>query len=128
MPIRPEEKARYPRDWPAISLRIRARAGHRCEWSGCGAPNGTTVLRLRTDPETYLAEGEPDLRGTEPGDWYPVKIILTVAHKDHTPENCADDNLVALCQLHHLRLDAKHHAQTARATRERKAGQGRLFP
>lgn len=32
MPIRPENLARYPKDWPAIAASIRERAGHRCEW------------------------------------------------------------------------------------------------
>lgn len=32
MPIRPENLARYPADWKAISASIRERAGHRCEW------------------------------------------------------------------------------------------------
>lgn len=31
MPIRPENRARYPKDWPAISASIRERAAHRCE-------------------------------------------------------------------------------------------------
>lgn len=37
MPIRPSERARYPADWPAISLAIRERASWRCECLGeCG--------------------------------------------------------------------------------------------
>lgn len=36
MPIRPENAARYPKDWPAISAAIRARAGWRCEWEQGG--------------------------------------------------------------------------------------------
>ena len=36
MPIRPENKARYPKNWPEISARIRARAGNKCE--DCGVP------------------------------------------------------------------------------------------
>ncbi len=36
MPIRPEMKARYPADWRAVSLRVRERAGWRCET--CGVP------------------------------------------------------------------------------------------
>ena len=32
MPIRPENLARYPKDWAAIAAGIRERAGHRCEW------------------------------------------------------------------------------------------------
>lgn len=37
MPIRPEQCGLYPRDWPAISAAVRARAGNRCEWldRGC---------------------------------------------------------------------------------------------
>ena len=39
MPIRPENRARYPLDWPARSRFIRTyRARGRCEW--CGARNG----------------------------------------------------------------------------------------
>jgi hypothetical protein len=38
MPIRPENKSRYPKDWKEISQRIKMRAGNKCEW--CGAENG----------------------------------------------------------------------------------------
>jgi hypothetical protein len=31
--------------------------------------------------------------------------VLTVAHLDHTPENCADENLKALCQRCHNTYD-----------------------
>lgn len=35
MPIHPDNKARYPKEWPAISKRIRfERAGGRCECEG----------------------------------------------------------------------------------------------
>lgn len=34
-------------------------------------------------------------------------IVLTVAHLDHDPSNCAEDNLKALCQRCHNRYDAK---------------------
>lgn len=33
-------------------------------------------------------------------------VVLTVAHLDHVPENCADDNLKAMCQRCHNRYDA----------------------
>ena len=37
MPIRPENKERYPADWTAISLATRERAKWRCECEGeCG--------------------------------------------------------------------------------------------
>ena len=37
MPIKPENKGRYPKDWKAISTAIRERAAGRCEceeWKG----------------------------------------------------------------------------------------------
>ena len=33
MPIRPENRARYPKDWKRIADTIRERAGQRCEGS-----------------------------------------------------------------------------------------------
>lgn len=138
MPIRESERARYPKDWPAISLRIRERAGQRCEWPGCGAPNGVEIKRLEANPERWVTADafvslllDADRMGKAEAlalAWRaPVRVVLTVAHLDHMPEHCADDNLRALCQLHHLRLDARHHARNARDTRDRKRGQTRLF-
>lgn len=37
MPIRPENRARYPKNWPAIRDSILRRALWRCEWPGCTA-------------------------------------------------------------------------------------------
>lgn len=53
MPIRPENRSRYPADWPQISLAIKERAGWRCECRGeCGLdhplgvyPNGERCCR-----------------------------------------------------------------------------------
>ncbi len=33
-------------------------------------------------------------------------VVLTVAHLDHQPWNCADENLKAMCQRCHNRYDA----------------------
>lgn len=35
MPIKPENRARYPADWPAISLAAKERARWRCQHRGC---------------------------------------------------------------------------------------------
>jgi hypothetical protein len=43
MPIRPEDKNRYPKNWPEIRERIKARAGDKCEW--CGVPNHHYIIR-----------------------------------------------------------------------------------
>lgn len=36
MPIKPENKARYPKDWKQVRERILERSGHRCEWTQDG--------------------------------------------------------------------------------------------
>lgn len=103
-PIRPENRDRYPDDWPAISRRIRFdRAGGRCECRGeCG--RGTHAGRC---PNRH---GQPayDTGST---------VVLTTAHLDHTPENCAPTNLRAFCQGCHLHYDRDHHAATRARTR-----------
>jgi hypothetical protein len=135
MPIKAENKARYPANWQKIRERILKRAGNCCEQ--CKAPNGVTVLRgIFRDKDRYqLPDGE--VRDAENGwlvclrqptfEGLAVKIVLTIAHLDHVPEHCDDDNLKALCQLHHLRYDAKHHAETARQTRRARLAIGDLF-
>ncbi|MES3022762.1 MAG: hypothetical protein V4857_14390 [Pseudomonadota bacterium] len=127
MPIKPENKARYPSNWKAIRAAILERAGNCCE--RCKVPNRVRVCRgagadldtyMTEDAEVYCADTGVHLgrkRMTEYGYGHMVDIVLTIAHLDHTPENCNPDNLRALCQRCHLRYDAKHHAETARATR-----------
>lgn len=92
MPIRPENRARYPKDWKAISARIRfERAESRCECTGqCGLDHG----------------GRCEARHMEPHPTTGSKVILTTMHMDHTPENNSDDNLMAGCQQCHNRYDA----------------------
>lgn len=136
MPIRPENKARYPKDWPAISARIRLRAGNKCE--ECGVEN--YALGGRNKSGDWLAAwpiGTDGLRTTwpQPGEWAwcgdeetqgkahlrIVRIVLTVAHLNHTPEDCADDNLRCWCQRCHNRYDVAHRRkgieERARAAR-----------
>lgn len=118
MPIRPENRHRYPADWPDISRRIRfERAAGRCECLGeCG--RGTHTGRC------------PNTNGL-PAYSTGSKVVLTVAHLDHTPENCRDDNLRAMCQGCHLHYDRDHHRHTAAATRRaaiENAGQLTLEP
>lgn len=90
----PMDRSLYPNDWEKISNRIRfERAGGVCEW--CGAVHGAL---------------------------HPVtgsRVVLTMAHLDHDPGNCDDDNLVALCQRCHLSYDAELHAQHAAETRRK---------
>lgn len=106
MPIKPENKARYPQDWRAIRTRILIRAEYRCECEGeCG-------LHCEHPGPRRCVE-----RHRTPARWAKGIVVLTVAHLNHQPEDCRDDNLKAMCQRCHLRYDVEHHQKTAAETR-----------
>jgi hypothetical protein len=114
MPIRPENRLRYPAEWPAISWVIRyLRAGGRCEcWGQCGRPHPALPIGgdSRLPGRCIQRNGMPVRFGSD------AKVVLTVAHLDHTPENVHPANLRAMCQGCHLRYDRDHHAETRRTT------------
>lgn len=124
MPIREENRKRYPSDWKAISRRIRDRDGNRCKW--CGVPNGALVTRDDTGKWYALSPSEAEVASLIDGDVVTM-IVLTVAHLDRTPEHCDDDNLVALCQKCHLNYDLRIHVSNAAKTRRlRKEERGQI--
>jgi 5-methylcytosine-specific restriction endonuclease McrA len=99
----PCDYSKYPANWlTEIRPRILERAGNRCE--KCGAAN------------------------YEPHPITGSRVVLTIAHlHDPDPSNCDDDNLAALCQRCHNRLDAPMRAANRRKTLARKSGQLSLF-
>lgn len=133
MPIKPENKARYPKDWKQIRARILKRACHCCEF--CKAPNRSLIERgdgedsgtyKNEDGKVFCDETGEYLGMARISEYHAksiVEIVLTIAHLDHTPENCADENLKALCQKCHLRYDAEHHKINAAKTRRSKLNQ-----
>lgn len=137
MPIKPENKHRYPPNWKAIRAAILERAGHCCEQ--CKAANRTRICRgAGNDADTYMTHeaevycadtgehlGRKRMSDYEVGKM--VDIVLTIAHLDHVPENCDLANLRALCQRCHLRYDAVHHARNARETRRKQLNNLELF-
>ncbi|OBR52383.1 hypothetical protein [Paraburkholderia tropica] len=139
MPIKPENRSRYPDDWKQIRERILARAGHCCEQ--CRVANGDVIVRgIDKDAGTFQRfEGDGEVYAADDGRllghckaseycgnrW--TKVVLTIAHLDHVPEHCDDENLKALCQRCHLAYDAQHHAETARQTRRARNAIGDLF-
>ena len=107
MPIRPENKHRYPPDWLEIRAGILERAGHCCE----GSP---------MYPDCRAVDRQP----------HPVTgslVVLTIAHLDHTPEHNDPANLRAWCQRCHLTYDAPHHAATVYRRRKAEARTMDLF-
>lgn len=101
MPIRPEMKNHYPRNWPAISRHIRlVRAESRCECAGeCGLHRGRRCTERNGDKAA----------------WARGRVVLTVAHLNHRPEDVRHENLKAMCNKCHLLYDRYHHAETRAA-------------
>ncbi len=125
MPIKPENKDRYPANWKTIRKTILDRAEHCCEF--CGVVNYAVGFRLHDGSfvrkeDEGIAFGEGWLRP----DAKEIKIVLTVAHLDHTPENNDLENLRALCQRCHLRYDRDDNLARAARTRHLKIENARL--
>ena len=83
MPIKPENRARYPKEWPALSLAARERARWRCQHAYCtatqysvgrwvcwaGGPHewrpieGNTPATTKQDREFFMAGEGRDVAG-----------------------------------------------------------------
>jgi hypothetical protein len=100
MPIRPENRDKYPKDWPEISRRIRfERAEGQCEWFDVWEEERCPAIHGRPHPSTGSI------------------VVLTTMHLDHNPTNCDEKNLLAACQLHHNLYDREHRAKTRAITK-----------
>jgi 5-methylcytosine-specific restriction endonuclease McrA len=104
MRIRPSERAKYPATWKEISFQVRQAASWCCEQ--CGVQQGTPLV-----------------------DGY--RVGLKTAHVlNPNPSDCREENLRALCQACHNRLEGAMRARHARETRQQRrisAGQRELF-
>ncbi len=118
MPIKPENAKRYPADWEQIRQEVLERAGNKCEQ--CGAPN-----HMFRDKETGHFSAHPIHMRLQ------TYIVLTIAHRDHIPENVGEPgnrpNLAAWCQRCHLAYDHEHHQRNAWHTRREKKRTKELF-
>ena len=121
MPIKPENAKRYPKEWKQIRERILARAKHRCEQ--CGIHNHDIGYRdedgeFHVVVKAFEVEGPVrDYQDSHATGYKLLQVVLTVAHLDHIPENCAENNLKAWCQKCHLSYDHAHHQRNSAMTR-----------
>lgn len=108
----PMDPTCYPSGWKKISRTIRRIAGNCCEF--CGVANGSPLPSGRNG-----------------------KVVLTVAHlgidypsgkkgDKHDKHDVRRENLAALCQACHLRLDLDDHIAHAKETRQRKRSEAAL--
>lgn len=129
MPIRPENRDRYPANWREIRARVLERAWSPSQWNQSRGWIGASQCECHGECgrgheircQAFDGEPHPDTGS---------KVVLTVAHLDHQPENCGMGNLRAMCQACRLAYDAEHHAEQRARNRvlELEAlGQRRLF-
>lgn len=118
MPIRPENRKRYPSNWRDVRDRIMDRA--RCE----DGSHESNIYSYRCE-----CEGECGKHVHRCGRWHHQSlshvedrwVVLTIAHLDHKPENCDPANLRAMCQRCHNAYDAPVRAQNRRTRLLREA-------
>jgi 5-methylcytosine-specific restriction endonuclease McrA len=93
----PIDYKKYPKNWKQIREKIMARAENRCEL--CNAKNY----------ELHWKTGS--------------KVVLTIHHINFNPQDNRTNNLLALCQRCHIKLDA---GEKARRRQEKKNGGNKL--
>jgi 5-methylcytosine-specific restriction endonuclease McrA len=115
MPIRPENKKLYPKNWKSIREKILLRSKNKCEF--CGVENYAIGYRDENGKFIELVELEKQNAALFDGKKL-IKIVLTIAHLDHNPQNNKESNLKALCQKCHLNYDLEHHKETRKKNKK----------
>lgn len=123
----PIDYKKYPPNWlKEIRPRIMQRANNTCECEDCNFKHLEEVWAVRYKGRTTGWFRDFDKANLQPKTTESkrnkksgrveiienpkrVKVILTIAHLDHDETNheVADERLMAMCQLCHLRYDAK---------------------
>lgn len=117
MPIKPENKKLYPKNWDEIRQNILKRAKNRCEF--CGVENHIEGFRLRNSERFVRTDNDVIMkRFAKEFSHKIIKIVLTIAHLDHDPTNNDPNNLRALCQRCHNRYDVEHRKETRKKSKE----------
>jgi 5-methylcytosine-specific restriction endonuclease McrA len=97
----------YPEHWPLLSEAVKRAAGFRC--IRCGHPQGD---RRVTRAEYYAGEGDDNLKALVACTHHCTHArdgkmrVLTVHHLNGDKSNDAWWNLLALCQVCHLQVQA----------------------
>jgi hypothetical protein len=126
MPIK--DWSKYPKDWKQIRQRILEREGHKCKI--CGVENYNIGYRDENSvwhPIEQSCQGDVDAEDVKREGYKIIKIVLTIAHLNHDTTDNRDENLAALCQLHHIRHDINHHKASSSETRRMKKRLQSLF-
>ena len=117
----PIDYKKYPPNWKTeIRPRILKRAENRCEF--CGIKNYAvhwSAMMYKGSPRIkWFGTKWEAVESAKESGWNcpiehpivkPVKVVLTIAHLDHDETNwdVKDERLASLCQICHLKYDAK---------------------
>lgn len=112
MPVKAENKHRYPQNWPEIVEGARQRT---IAVNGKDCCEGSPAF---PDCRAENYKPHPDTGST---------VVLTTAHVDHQPEHNDPSNIRRWCNRCHLFHDRDHHAETAYMTRRSYANTLDLF-
>lgn len=114
MPIRPENRARYPKTWRDMVAAARARSGDRCECLGqCGLVHDG---------------GRCNADNGQPHPTTGSKVVLTLAHEHGVPlEETSIDRMFHACQQCHNRYDAPMRRRGIQERARAASGNGDLF-
>lgn len=109
----------YPKNWLSeIRPRIMKRANNTCEFEGCDFKHLEEVWSVKYKGRSSwfrdfeVANSQPKSTEIKKGiiieNPKKVKVVLTIAHLNHDESNMdiKDEDLMAACQLCHLRFDA----------------------
>jgi hypothetical protein len=105
----PCDYSTYHPEWKRISRGVIKAAGNRCAL--CYAPNGVEIVRSSLGglyPWTLYKDG-PLLASERK-----VPVVLTVHHINGNKKDNSKNNLIALCQRCHLKLDMAKHVANRR--------------
>lgn len=113
----PIDYKKYPPNWlKEIRPRIMARANDKCEVCGLEHKQVVYAIKLKINENgnyklktIWFRVKEDAEREDLMNNLKEVKVILTIAHLDHDELNhdIKDERLMAMCQICHLRYDAK---------------------
>lgn len=112
----PIDYKRYPPNWKTeIVPAVLMRAGNKCEC--CGLENKVYVWAIKLNvrdngrykQRSIWFQNRNDAERETETSFKKVLVVLTVAHLDHDEENheIKIDRLKVMCQICHLRYDAK---------------------
>lgn len=94
----PMKRWLYPDEWERIATEVKETADWRCDMC---------------DVQCYRPGERVETR----------RLVLTVAHLNHTPADCRTENLMAMCAPCHCRYDAPEKARRRRERRRVTRGQ-----